>query len=432
MLKRISLVFAIITLVVIMANAQNPEQKAAIDKEIQPYQYARIYPVYKIDLSEDSLPEPVLDTNSYVIFTETTAYTFYQGKASSWPYQKTVQEPFCAYYLTAGYSNNGPYIPLRLTDTAFSNISSIITEEYGSIEKYKELLVLDYNRSEISPEELPKAIQHNYWAYKDTIAALHALVDEISDATPLATTEQARLFYYFEKRLKNYIPSPSGGCFYLLKLDITSDLLTLLTDREFQAYKNYKNTWHPLNFNGLHRYSYAKEMYTKERKTGFNEYVDSLQAKYIATLSGKKFEMPPSRRGAARRNYYTEGMDTAIRYDFHLYEARCPGDTALIFRTFIHQLRLATGLTAGQENLLMKRLALLYGGSHYKYGLYDIHLYNVNITADVMNILTDEQFSAYNHYIALHATALDVYKEENGAQALHTYIDNLMKECGCK
>lgn len=167
-----------------------------------------------------------------------------------------------------------------------------------------------------------------------------------------------------------------------------------------------------------------------------------------------------------------------MKTNYGLFNYYCPKDTTLVVNTLIKQVKLATkGFTTGQETSLLNRVKLKINPyeslkkdktssdsgiaflktkeEEYKKGMlnvsgfYEYKIYDVSITNELMEILTNEQFNDYKKYIDLWKpsveTALSLYNNKyrytygieivnkEGIKYKHysCFTDKILEDCGC-
>lgn len=166
----------------------------------------------------------------------------------------------------------------------YKNGIDYLNSVYGSIEKYKEKREINQLRNKISLADYMASIKTNYHAFeyncpKDSAIVLNAFMNQIKDACmSFSKTQEKKLlekikikispFDYLQKTVyknskqtaellqkskeedqeyRGKIIKLSGSYdFYLYDVNITNELIEVLSNDQFIAYKNYIDIYYPL------------------------------------------------------------------------------------------------------------------------------------------------------------------------------------------
>jgi hypothetical protein len=311
------------------------------------FENARVFPVYHVELDNNDKPILIQNKDSYLVFYVGRLYTFFDYDKSQLfenrPEIKNINEllknnkEFLVVYFT-NYNYTGEIFNILFTDKLFSFIlendkkySSLldyIDYKHGSFDKYKEHDIIEKKRDKLTLKDINDAYKVNYSWYekrcpKDTTLILKKFIDQIKVATTgFSKGQEIKLIqrikdklnpteYFYNKYYKVFDAdsklkeslfknkkeevSPKAILFkgdynfYIYEINIIQDLLEILTDKQFQDYKNYIDLYYPIvyddnNLLTTERYTYGIEVFKKELNLKVKNRVE-LQKEY-----GKYFE----------------------------------------------------------------------------------------------------------------------------------------------
>lgn len=292
------------------------------------FENAKVFPVYRIELDSNDKPLLIQNKESYVVFYVGRLYTFFEYDKSQLfenrPEIKIINEliknkkEFSIAYLT-NYSYSGEIFNMLITDQAFSFIlekekkylsfTNYIDDKFGSFEKFKEKKIIEKQRDRLTLNDIKKAYNVNYFWYekrcpRDTTLIIKKFVDQIKTATLGFSKDQENKlinrikdklnpseyiynkFYKMHdkdsklkpslvKSIDNISVNPKITTFKgdyeftIYNINIIQDLLEILTNKQFQDYKNYLDLYFPVvydddNLLKAERYTYGIETFKKE------------------------------------------------------------------------------------------------------------------------------------------------------------------------
>lgn len=290
------------------------------------FENAKVLPVFHVELNDENHLRLIQNKNSYLVLFDNRVYVFFNDESymlfenrlevkNIYELIRSKKEFSVAYF--TNYNYLGETFNILLTDNTFSfllvndkkyaNISDYIEDNYGSFEKYKEHDIIEKKRDQLTLKDIAKAYKVNYLWYekrcpKDTTLIINKFIEQIKTATSGFTTgQQIKLQrrikdklnpseYIYNKFYKMYDKdlklkssftdktdneSTSKNIVFKGKYDIsiynvniTQDLLELLTNKQFQEYKNYLDLFFPIvyedNLLTNERYTYGIDVYKKE------------------------------------------------------------------------------------------------------------------------------------------------------------------------
>jgi hypothetical protein len=278
------------------------EKKNRINHKVQGYYYIvyddRIY-FYKNGVSESKLGND--ETNKYLKIKKTSIKI---GSFTDFIYYDGIE-----------------FIPVIIDEEnnliidykeKYNNISSYLNIKYGSFEKYKEIAENEIIREKLSVKDIQESIKNNYKKFeyncpKDTLLVLKTFINQIKQAVGEISKEQEQKlierikiklnpfdFLYkdikdvkikelilkskekSEEAKKKIIRYEGNYDFLIYNVNITDDLLTVLTNKQFQDYKNYNDIRFPvIEVNDIFRskrYEYGREILQKEKLINLGDY----------------------------------------------------------------------------------------------------------------------------------------------------------------
>jgi hypothetical protein len=194
----------------------------------------------------------------------------------------------------------------------YNNVLSYINIKYGSFENYKEKIDNQIAREKLSSEDIKESIKNNYKKFefncpKDTILVLKTFINQVKHAVREISIEQEEKlikrikiklnpfdFLYkdvkdlkfkelilkskeeSEDAKKKIIKYEGNYDYFIYGINITDDLLNILTNKQFQDYKNYIDIRFPVietnDFFRSTRYEYGREILQKEKLIELNDY----------------------------------------------------------------------------------------------------------------------------------------------------------------
>jgi hypothetical protein len=307
----------------------HPKPKPIPNKESL-FSNAQIIPVYKIVFDKSNKPKLIQNNNYYLVFYIGRLYEFTDGRKSSFfkdsPIIKNItqfnleKKEFKIAYITEIFSLDGKYLNPLIIDPEISTIierektytfSEFIDYKYGSMDKIKELEVLEKLRENLKVSDYYNFVKNDYTSFnyncpKDTTLVFKTLINQIRVATKGFTTGQElklldrikqkinpfqEAIKHFKSNLKHRISNDSIISIFKTKeqeykkqmaniigfyeykiydVSITNELLEILTNEQFNDYKKYIDIWKPfvesvlVSYNNRHRYSYGVEILVKE------------------------------------------------------------------------------------------------------------------------------------------------------------------------
>ncbi|MFH6987871.1 hypothetical protein ACHRVW_09010 [Flavobacterium collinsii] len=305
---------------------ENIHKNISIESHKTFFEKAKVFPVYHIELSSEVKPVLVQNKDSYLVIYVNRFYVFFNDDNymlfENRPEIKRIKElienkkEFMIAYFTS-FNYLGEVFNILITDNKFSfvlerdekylGILEYIDYKYGSFEKYKEKFSIEKKRNELTLADLNKAYKVNYSWYerrcpKDTTLILKKYINQIKLATSglskeqeikltdrikskLHPTEYFNSKYYkihgTDLELKSSLNQNKKGYmnhtdmllrgdynFYVYGIDVTQDLLEILTDKQFLDYKNYNDLFFPIvdddNLLITERYSFGIEVFKRE------------------------------------------------------------------------------------------------------------------------------------------------------------------------
>lgn len=298
------------------------------DKEAL-FENSKVFPVYHVELDNNDKPILIQNKDSYLVFYIGRLYVFFNNDKymlfENRPEIKNITElienkkEFSIVYFT-NYTYLGEIFNILITDKTFSfvlekdkkysSLQDYIDFKYGSFEKYKENDIIEKKRNNLTLKDLNEARYVRYFWYekrcpKDTTLILKKLIDQIKAATSgFSKSQEVKLIgrirdklnpteYFYNKFSKMYDTDSKLKAsltknkkeevtektmlfkgnynFYIYEINIVQDLLEILTDKQFQDYKNYIDLFFPIVYDDdnlfiTERYAYGIETFKKEMK----------------------------------------------------------------------------------------------------------------------------------------------------------------------
>ncbi len=295
---------------------------------------AQILPVYKVVFDENNSPRLEQNKDYYLVFYIGRLYEFLNNTDSRFFENSTIIEDiskfnlenkkFSVVYFAENFTFDRIYLNPLLSDSNISfiidrgktfSLSDYIDYKYGSIHKLKELMQLDILREKLTLEDFNNFIKNSYSAFeyncpKDTTLVLKTLMNQIKFSTKDFTKGQEvkltdrikqkinpfeiiknQLMIAFksnksndsiirtnlnelkvkELEFKDAMSNVVGNYEYkIYNVSISNELLEILTNDQFIAYKKYIDLMEPvietLNTynNNKYRHGYGKEILIRE------------------------------------------------------------------------------------------------------------------------------------------------------------------------
>jgi hypothetical protein len=293
------------------------------------FENSKVFPVYHVELDNNDNPILIQNIDSYLVFYIGRLYVFFNENKyrlfENRPEIKNITElienkkEFSIVYFT-NYTYLGEIFNILITDKTFSfvlekdkkysSLLDYIDDKYGSFEKYKENAVIEKKRDKLTLKDINEARYLKYFLYekrcpKDTTLILKKFIDQIKVATSgFSKSQEVKLIdrirdklnpteYFYNKFSKMYDTDSKLKAsltknkkeevnqkamlfkgnynFYVYEINIIQDLLEILTDKQFQDYKNYIDLYFPIvydddNLLTTERYTYGIETFKKEMK----------------------------------------------------------------------------------------------------------------------------------------------------------------------
>lgn len=311
------------------------------------FKEAEVFPVYKIKFDRKKEASLEQNTNSFLVFYKKRMYVFFNGDKSrlfeTSPLIKNISDyisngvEFNIVYLNDAFSVYGYFLaPLimnkqnnlvidgKSNQSKPESLDSYIKSKYGTYDKYIEKVKLDEFRKELFSKDVDSLISNNYHFYetycpKDTTLILNTFINQIKIAVKdISKSQESQLRkrlnikinpydYYLKGKItdsiinelkeknteyhKNKLKIQGEYDFMLYGENITNELLSVLTEKQFLLYKNYidtvyplieTNTTNPLNSKRFHftHYLLVKKKIIRENSFGdYNSYVKNILSK---------------------------------------------------------------------------------------------------------------------------------------------------------
>lgn len=288
---------------------------------------AIVLPVYKFEVAEGKLNKNILKGLNYIIFDKRT-YFYKNGFSNKfmsneiYDYllnKKNLENYIIGVFIDHVYYDGLNFSPLILNNTTesifdlknqFNSYNDYLISKHGSIEKYLEIAMLEQSTKKLSKDQIKQSIKNNYKIFeyncpKDTTLVLKTLINQIKEATITLTTEQEKQLTHRiksklnpieylhkgqltewkkdstfnnlynkskleQKRCENILTKITGHYdFMIYNVSINNELLEVLSNKQFQDYKNYIDIRFPIiNPQVLFfsdRYTYGLEVLLKEK-----------------------------------------------------------------------------------------------------------------------------------------------------------------------
>lgn len=266
---------------------------------------AKVILVYKASIDKNNKPNLVQNKNYFLIyylkniyiFTYNNSFQMFGNDLQAQQIGKLIEEnkQFSIIYFTDAFYNNQYFLNPLISDNnlsfiidkqeRYSSALQYINFKYGSFGKYQEKLNIEETREKLTTNNALQVIKNNYENYqyscpKDTVLVLRKMVEWVSIVSGGLTKEQGdRLnkrikikidpISYMEDEIRKTTNKPfhisqnerkenheaikkvvkfSGAYDYLLyDVNITNELLEILTMDQFEKYKNYIDALFPID-----------------------------------------------------------------------------------------------------------------------------------------------------------------------------------------
>lgn len=288
---------------------------------------ALIFPVYKFEIINCKLTKNIIKNLCYVFFNKRTYYykdgfctKIMTNELSDYLLIKqNIKDYLIGAFIETVYYNNLNFFPIILNINDFSlfdlknhfnNYEDYLVSKHGSIEKYSEIASLEQMTKKLTSDQIRKSIKNNFKIFeyncpKDTTLVLKTLINQIKEVCLSFTTEQENqlthriksklnpleylhkgnisewkkdsTFNNFlnkskleQKRYEETKTKVTGHYdFIIYNVNINNELLTILTNKQFQDYKNYIDIRFPIinpkNLFSADRYTFGAEILVKEK-----------------------------------------------------------------------------------------------------------------------------------------------------------------------
>jgi uncharacterized protein involved in tolerance to divalent cations len=286
---------------------------------------AIIFPFHKFTVTDkQETDEQVLANHFYIVY-DKRLYEYKNGYAA-----KKMGGDYIINYLIANkdhakigcFIDNVYYTGIELTpilvdsknniivdsDKNFYGLLNYINFKYNSFESYKEKFQNEKFREQLTLKDINEAIKNNYKKFeyncpKDTTLVIKTFINQVKSAVRELSKEQEEKLierikfklnpieslYKLNKKIidvntrafivkskeenqaanKKNIKYQGDYDFFIYDINITNDLLTILTNKQFQDYKNYIDIRFPIinvnDFIRSSRYEYGREILEKEK-----------------------------------------------------------------------------------------------------------------------------------------------------------------------
>ena len=288
---------------------------------------AIIFPVFKFEIFNGKLNKNIIKNLNYILY-NTRTYFYKDGFSTKLMsnelsdyllIKENIKDYLIGSFVDTVYYNNLNFFPIILNIKDFSlfdlrnqynTYKDYLISKHGSIEKYIEIASLEQMTKKLTSDQIKKSIKNNYKIFeyncpKDTTLVLKTLINQIKEASISFTTEQeiqltSRIknklnpieyihkgsisewkkdstFNNFlnktkleQKRCDNILTKLNGYYdFMVYNVNINNELLAVLSNRQFQDYKNYIDIRFPIINPQIlfssERYTYGTEVLLKEK-----------------------------------------------------------------------------------------------------------------------------------------------------------------------
>lgn len=330
--------------------------KIEISDENTFFQNAKIYPIYKLNYVKGKKNDIEINNDAFLIWYQENLFHFFSGKTTMLfqdsSYSRNIKffiknnKDFKTFYLIREFSFLGSIYNCFLSEDNLNNfivdekkynkIDDLIENKYGSYEKYRDYVKQDSIRGNLTLESINEGIKNYYVAYehncpKDSALVFNKFITQLNFATKGITINQEKQirniidFHFYPNKYWQNIFSEQGSNisnnnelkskiqdafqkdkeklkstelnyrfpgFTIYNVNFTNYLLEILSEKQFNDYKNYLDIHFPQeihsnsNFTNIKRMIYGKGKLindgvisdTKNEKNlpTFNQYVTQL------------------------------------------------------------------------------------------------------------------------------------------------------------
>lgn len=267
------------------------------------FSQAKLLLVYKASIDKNNNPKLIQNKNYYLVYYVGRLYVFTYNKSirmfendpQTQQLVKLIEanKKFSIVYFTDSFYSNQYFLNPLISDNnlsfiidkdqTYSNALQFIDVKYGSFEKYQEKIKIEQAREKLTAEKALQVIKNNYENYqyscpKDTALVLKKMVDWVNLASGGITKEQQNILNkkikikidpisYMENEIsrttnkrfhisqnerkeneeaqKNIIKFNGSYDYSLYGVNITNELLEILTIDQFERYRNYIDVLFP-------------------------------------------------------------------------------------------------------------------------------------------------------------------------------------------